>query len=104
MRRQMDVEGRMLDAVLKALEQVTSRPFRAVLIKSAGVALMVLIVIGILLDRVPSAGIGRAEQWLAVGWAHLPVGILASLLSFAAGIGLVAGAGLLMPAGAALGA
>src|SRR5215472_10360221 len=102
MRRQTDIEGRMLDAVLKALEQVTSRPFRAVLIKSAGVALIVLIVIGILLDRVLSAGIDRVEHWLAVGWAHLPVEILASLLSLAAGLGLVAGAVLLMPAVTAL--
>jgi len=102
MRRQTDIEGWMLDAVLKALEQVPSPPFRAVLIKSAGVALIVLIVIGILLDRVLSAGIGRVEHWLAVGWAHLPVEILASLLSLAAGLGLVAGAVLLMPAVTAL--
>ena len=93
----------MLDAVLKTLEQVPSRPFRAVLIKSAGAALMVLFVIGIVLDRVLSAGIGRAEHWLdSVAWAHVPIAILASLLSFAAGIGLLAGAVLLMPAVTAL--
>ena len=93
----------MLDAALKALEQVPSRPFRAVLLKSAGVALMVLIVIGVVLDRVLAAGIGRAEHWVdSLAWAHLPVAILASLLSFAAGIGLVAGAVLLMPAVTAL--
>src|ERR1700758_1359869 len=93
----------MLDAVLKALEQVPSRPFRAVLIKSAGVALMVLIVIGIALQRALSSGIGHAEGWLdTVAWAHLPVAILASVLSFAAGIGLLAGAVLLMPAATAL--
>jgi len=93
----------MLDAVLKALEQVPSRPFRAVLIKSAGVALIVLIVIGVLLGQVLSSAIDRAEQWLApVGWAHVPVEILTSLLSFAAGIGLLAGAVFLMPAVTAL--
>ena len=93
----------MLDAVLKALEQVPSRPFRAVLVKAAGLALMLLIVIGILLDRVLASGIGRAERWLdSFGWAHLPVEILASLLSLAAGIGIVAGAVLLMPAVTAL--
>jgi CysZ protein len=93
----------MLDAVFKALEQLPSRPFRAVLIKSAGLALMILIVIGIGLDRVLSSGLDRAERWLnAVGGAHLPVEILASLLSFAAGIGLLAGAVLLMPAVTAL--
>jgi CysZ protein len=93
----------MLDAVLKALEQLPSRPFRAVLLKSAGLALMILIVIGIALDRVLSSGLGRAERWLdAVGGAHLPVEILASVLSFAAGIGLLAGAVLLMPAVTAL--
>ena len=52
----------MLDAALKALEQVPSRPFRAVLLKSAGVALMVLIVIGVVLDRVLAAGIGVWEM------------------------------------------
>ena len=93
----------MLDAVLKALEQVPSRPFRAVLIKSAGVALMVLIAIAVLLGRVLSSGIHHAEQWLdPAGWAHMPVEILASLLSFAAGIGLLAGAVFLMPAVTAL--
>jgi CysZ protein len=93
----------MLDAVLKALEQLPSRPFRAVLIKSAGLALIFLIVIGIGLDRVLSAGLGRAERWLdAVGGAHLPIEILASVLSLAAGIGLLAGAVFLMPAVTAL--
>jgi len=93
----------MLDAVLKALEQVLSRPFRVVLVKSAGLALIVLMVIGVAVDRVLSAGIGRAEQWLdTVAWAHLPLEILASLLSLAAGIGLLAGAALLLPAVTAL--
>ena len=93
----------MLDAVLKALEQVPSRPFRAVLIKSAGLALMVLIVIAIALDRLLSAGIGRAEHWLdSLAWAHGPIAILASLLSVATGIGLLAGAVLLLPAVTAL--
>jgi CysZ protein len=93
----------MLDAVLKALEQVTSRPFRAVLIKSAGLALVILIVIGILADRALSAGIQRVEHWLdMVAWAHLPLEILASVMSLAAGIGLLAGAVLLMPAVTAL--
>jgi len=93
----------MLDAVLKALEQVPSRPFRAVLIKSAGLALMVLIVIAIALDRLLSAGIGRAEHWLdSLALAHGPIAILASLLSVAAGIGLLAGAVLLLPAVTAL--
>jgi CysZ protein len=93
----------MLDAVLNALEQLPSRPFRAVLIKSAGLALIILIVIGIVLDRALSLGLDRAERWLdAVGGTHLVVEILAYLLSFAAGIGLLAGAVLLMPAVTAL--
>jgi CysZ protein len=93
----------MLDAVLNALEQLPSRPFRGVLIKSAGLALIILIVIGIVLDRVLSSGLDHAEHWLgAVGGAHVAIGIIASLLSFAAGIGLLAGAVLLMPAVTAL--
>jgi CysZ protein len=93
----------MLDAVLKALEQLPSPPFRAVLVKSAGLALLILIGIGILADRALAAGIGRAEHWLdTVAWAHLPLEILAALLSLAAGMGLLAGAVLLMPAVTAL--
>ena len=58
----------MLDAVLNALEQLPSRPFRVVLIKSAGLALIILIVIGIALDRALSSGLDRAARWLdAVG-------------------------------------
>jgi CysZ protein len=93
----------MLDAVLKAIEQLPSRPFRAVLLKSAGLALMVLIVIGIAADRVLAAGIDRVERWLdTVAWAHLPLEITGSVLALAAGIGILAGAVLLMPVVTAL--
>jgi len=92
----------MLDAVLKALEQVPSRPFRAVLLKSAGLALMVLIAIGILADRVLSLGIDRAVRWLGSLAAALPVGMIGTLLALAAGLGVVAGAMLLMPVATAL--
>lgn len=92
----------MLDAVLKALEQVPSRPFRAVLLKSAGLALMVLIAIAVLSDRVLSLGIDRAERWLAGLALPLPVGLIGTLLTLAAGLGVVAGAALLMPVATAL--
>lgn len=93
----------MLEAVLKALEQLPSRPFRAVLLKSAGLALLLLIVLGIAADRVLAALIDRGGRWFdAAGSAHLPLEILSYVLALAAGIGILAGAVLLMPVVTAL--
>ena len=78
----------MLDAAVKALAQMFSPPFRAVLLKSVGLALLLIVLIG---DRPASrAGLarGRGESWaestLGVT-AHMPLTMLAWVLSIAAG-------------------
>ena len=95
----------MLDAAFKALGQMFSRPFRTVLWKSIGLALILIVVIGI--------GLHRALVWLATvgqNWAeqtigfttNMPVTALVWILSFATGLGIIAGSVFLMPAVTAL--
>ena len=95
----------MLDAAFKALKQMFSRPFRAVLWKAMGYALILIVIVGI--------GLHRVLVWLATlaqGWAentfglttNVPVTVLAWMLSFATGLGIIAGSIFLMPAVTAL--
>ena len=95
----------MLDAAYKALKQMFSRPFRTVLWKAMGLALILIVIVGIGLHRVlvwlAAAGQGWAEQTLGLT-TNMPVTLLAWLLSFAAGLGIIAGSILLMPAVTAL--
>jgi len=95
----------MLDAAFKALAQMFSRPFRTVLWKSIGLALILIVVVGIGLHRVlvwlAAVGQGWAEQTLGFT-TNMPVSVLAWLLSFAAALGIIAGSVLLMPAVTAL--
>jgi uncharacterized protein involved in cysteine biosynthesis len=91
----------MLEAAGKALAQMFTPPFRAVLLKSAGLAIAVLIVLGIALDRLLIWLTGAGGQWLegTLGSiAHWPVVAFGWLLAFAIGFGLLAGAIFLMPA------
>ncbi len=95
----------MLGAAAKALSQLTSPPFRAVLAKSVGLAVVVLIVLIVGLHRLFVWLAGAGEVWLeaAVGpAAHGPLAILAWILSIAAGLGLVVGAMFVMPTVTAL--
>src|SRR5260370_35840640 len=95
----------MLDAAAQALSQMFSPPFRAVLLKSIGLALILIIIIGIglhhLLDSLAGAGEGLAENALGPN-AHAPLSALAFVLTIAASLGIVAGSVLLMPAVTAL--
>jgi uncharacterized protein involved in cysteine biosynthesis len=95
----------MLDAAIKALSQLVSPPFRAVLLKSAGLALVLIVLIGIALHRLlawlATAGADWAESALGAG-AHTPLTILTWVLSIAAGLGVVVGSIFLMPAVTAL--
>ena len=79
----------MLDAAAQALSQMFSPPFRAVLLKSIGLALILIVIIGIglhhLLAWVADAGEGLAEQTLGPN-AHGPLAVLAFILSIAAGL------------------
>ena len=91
----------MLDAAVQALSQMLTPPFRAVLLKSIGLALILIVLIGIGVHHglVWIAGFG--ESWLegVLGpRVHVPVSVLAFLLSVATGLGIVAGSVFLMPA------
>jgi CysZ protein len=95
----------MIDAAIKAISQLFSPPVRAVLWKSIGLALALIIVIGIVLERliVHFVGAGSASLESTLGTSsHLPVSVLAWLLSIAAGLGIVVGSIMLMPAVTAL--
>jgi CysZ protein len=99
------VEEAMLDAAVKALSQMFSPPFRSVLWRSIGLAVFLIVVLAI--------GIGAGADWLAkygVGYVEGTVGstyhgalsIAATILSIAAGLGVLVGAIFLMPAVTAL--
>ncbi len=91
----------MLDAATKAIIQLFSPPLRAVLWKSVGLALALMLVAGIALDRliVHLLGAGGASVETNFGPStHLPVGAMAWLLSLAASLGIVVGSVFLMPA------
>ena len=91
----------MFEAAAKALSQMFTRPFRWVLVKSIGLALIFIVLISIGLQRVISwladAGGAWAEDVLG-GGTHDPVAVLVWVLSIAAGFGIVLGAIFLMPA------
>jgi len=95
----------MLDAALKALAQMLSPPFRSVLWKSVGLALVLIVLIGIALQRLltwlATAGESWAESLLGAA-AHTPLEILAWVLAIAAGLGIIVGSVFLMPAVTAL--
>jgi len=91
----------MLDAAGKALAQMLSPPLRAVLWKSIGLALALVIVAGIAFDRliVWLLGAGSASVETTFGPnAHMPANVVAWILSIAAGLGIVVGSVMLMPA------
>jgi CysZ protein len=95
----------MLDAAVKALSQLLSPPFRAVLLKSTGLALALLVLIGVGLQRLlawlATAGADWLESILGAG-AHTALSILTWVVSIAAGLGVIVGSVFLMPAVTAL--
>src|SRR5258708_2276415 len=91
----------MIDAVVKALTQMFTPPFRQVLLKSIGLALIMIVLLGI--------GMYHGFSWLAdtgAAWGesnvsvvpHAAWTILAWIVSIAASLGIVTGAIFLMPA------
>jgi CysZ protein len=91
----------MLDAAVKALSQILSPPMRSILWRSIGLALALIVVLAIGLQRLLSwlavSGQGWAEAMLGPGF-HSSLSVLAWIISIAAGLGVVLGAVLLMPA------
>ncbi len=97
----------MLDAALKALRQMFSEPFRVVLLKSAGLAIVFLALVVVVLFH--------ALEWLSdagLKWLELMIGpsvhgaltVLGWIAAIALGVGLFTGAVLLMPAVTAMAA
>lgn len=91
----------MLDAAGKAFAQLLTPALRGVLMKAVGLALVLIIFIGILLHRLlfmlARMGTDWAEQ--TSGYSnHAAWSALALLLSIIAGFGIVTGALFLMPA------
>jgi len=91
----------MFDAAGKALSQMFTPPFRAVLLKSIGLAILMLILLGV--------GLHRLFGWLAAEGEHYlegltgpgmqtPLHVLLWVLAIVAGFGLFAGAVFIMPA------
>jgi CysZ protein len=91
----------MLTAAAKALSQILSPPMRSILWKSIGLALVLIVVLGIAMQRALSwlatTGEVWAESMLGPGF-HTTLDVLAWMLSIAAGLGVLAGAIFLMPA------
>ena len=91
----------MLDAATKALSQMVSPPMRHVLWKAVGLALLLIVIIGIAMQRMlahlADSGATWAEQ--TSGFApHSAWAALAWVLSIMASLGIVTGALFLMPA------
>jgi len=91
----------MLDDATKAIAQMFSPPLRAVLWKSIGLALLLIIALAAALERIILwlVGVGSTSAETALGpYAHFPVDAVAWLLSILAGFGIVVGSVMLMPA------
>ena len=91
----------MLDDAAKAIAQMFSPPLRAVLWKSIGLALALVVLLAVAIERtiVWLVGTGGTSAEIALGpHAHLPIEVIAWLLSIAAGFGIVVGSVMLMPA------
>jgi CysZ protein len=91
----------MLESIILSLSQMASPAFRRVLLKSIGLALIMIVLVGI--------GLHRVFAWMAdsgTTWADANVGavphtawsILTWMLSIAATLGIITGAVFLMPA------
>jgi CysZ protein len=90
----------MIDAAVKALAQMFTPALRSVLMKAAGLALILIIVAGIALQRLLSALAEHGATWAeqASGMApHAAWSALAWVLSIMAGLGIITGALFLMP-------
>ena len=91
----------MLNAAVMALSQILSPPMRSILWRSIGLALVLIVVLSIGLQRLLSFLATSGEVWaeaLLGPSFQTPLDILAWIISIAAGIGIVFGAVFLMPA------
>ena len=91
----------MLDAAVKAITQILSPPMRSILWRSIGLALVLIVVLAIGLQRLLSWFATYGEVWLegllGPSW-HSSLEVLSWIISIAAGFGVVFGSVFLMPA------
>src|SRR3984893_13053083 len=91
----------MLDAAVKAVSQILSPPMRSILWRSIGMALVLITVLALGLQRLLSWFAEYGEVWaeglLGPGF-HGTLNVLAWIVSIAAGLGVVLGGIFLMPA------
>jgi uncharacterized protein involved in cysteine biosynthesis len=94
----------MLTAAADALAQMFSPPFRAVLVKSVGLALLLIVAMGVALQRLLSWAASGGSAWAehALGGYHTLIAGLQVVLTVLASFGIVVGAIFLMPAVSAL--
>src|SRR5580698_7189935 len=91
----------MFDAATNAITQMFSPALRAVLWRTIGLSVLLIVAAGVALQRliVHVVGLGGTSLETTFGpQAHGPLNALAWLLSFAAGFGIIAGSIFLMPA------
>src|ERR1700744_6561505 len=91
----------MLAAALKALSQILSPPMRSILLRSIGLALALIAVVAIGLQGLLSWLATWGEVWLEALLGpsfQTTLNVLAWIVSIAAGLGIVFGAVMLMPA------
>ena len=91
----------MIEAAYRAAAQMFTPPFRSVLLKSVGLALAIIVVLVIALQRLLSWLTGEGTQWAqgALGpTAQDPLNWLSWFIAIALGLGLIVGAVMLMPA------
>jgi CysZ protein len=90
----------MFDAAITALGQLFTAPLRAVLLKAVGLALLLIVIVGIILNRIFNALAASGAAWAeqSAGFApHAAWSALAWVLSIMASFGIVTGALFLMP-------
>jgi len=95
----------MLAAAIKALAQMFTPPFRSILLRSVGLAIVILIVLGIGVYQVLAWLTGAGETWAEGTFgpgSQGPLLMLVKLLAVAFSLGIVVGAVFLMPAVTAL--
>jgi len=91
----------MINAAAKALTQMFTPALRSVLLKAVGLALALIVIVSVVLERVLSSFADKGAVWAeqTSGFApHAVWSALAWSLSTMAGIGIITGALFLMPA------
>ena len=91
----------MFAAAVKALTQMFSPPFRKILLKSAGIALLLIVVAAIGLHRALVWFTESGQVWIQDTFSlttTTPFTVLSWILSIAAALGVIAGSIFLMPA------